>query len=265
MLARRGSATPVVDERLPYPRVAHPCSFQTPEGEYTLAFEVCPPPPATPATPGVNTAAHLAAAAAHNNPEYPASLATCLIRFPAASTGSGSGLLGLGGSQRTGRTREASISQEAPQLPDDQASSSNSASSFDNNPNGQPMPGQSPVASRKRPLVSLPSMPSMALPGLGGSSNGNASSSASSQPSSKPKNAFRGTNSTFVKAYEGLPLSGKAEKLWQGVDPRDVSLAVFTSPRAVLIVDISPRAKTRVRTSARAQIVKMAKTSSRIP
>lgn len=244
MLARRGSATPVVDERLPYPRVAHPCSFQTPEGDYALSFEVFPPPPATPATPGVNTAAHLAAAAAHNNPEYPATLSTAVIRFPAASASSGSGLLGLGGSQRTGRTREASISQEPPQLPDDQASSSNSASSYDNNPNGQSIPGHSPVSSRRKPLVSLPSMPSMALPSLGSNSNNTASSSSHS--STKPKNAFRGTSSTFVKAYEGLPLSARAEKLWQGVDPRDVTLAVFTSPRAVLIADISPRAKTRV-------------------
>lgn len=241
MLARRGSATPVVDDRLAYPRLAQPCSFETPEGEYSLAYEVCPPPPATPATPGVSAAQQLAAAAASSNPEFPASLSTAVIRFPPSSTSSGSGLLGLGGSQRTGRAREASVSQEAPPLPDDQASSSNSASSYDNNnPNGHPMPGGSPVSGRRKPLVSLPSMPSM----LG--SNSSNAGSANPAPSSKPRNAFRGTSSTFVKAYEGLPLSGKAEKLWQGVDPRDVTLAVFTSPRAVLIADISPRAKTRV-------------------
>lgn len=127
---------------------------------------------------------------------------------------------------------------------DDQASSSHSGSSYDNNTgqagNNASAPGQSPASSRRRPLMSLPSMPSMPLPSLG-----NNSGAAPGSSTSKPKSAFRGTSSNFVKSYEGLPFSGRADKIWQGAEVREVTLAVSTTPKSILINDISPRAKFR--------------------
>lgn len=90
--------------------------------------------------------------------------------------------------------------------------------------------------------MSLPSMSSMPLPSLG-SANNNGGTPAPS--TSKPKSAFRGTSSNFVKSYEGLPFSGRAEKIWQGADAREVTFAISTTPKATLLFDISPRAKFR--------------------
>ena len=286
-LGRRGSASAAPgatasgaaannDDRHPYPTPSTSASFTSPEGSYELAYEVSPPVPATPATPGLagagsNPAATLAALNA--NPEHSPSLSVVSIRFPAAGSGgsgSGSGLLGLGGSQR-GRAREASVSStaggagitgqeygggfSAPH--DDQASSSNSTSSYGGeNSNSYPsnLPSLSPgPPSKRKALVSLPSMPSLpsvGLPGLGGGGANHGASNGTHKeqnaPTSKPKSAFRGTSSTFVKGYEGLPLSARADKLWQSAEPRDVTLAIFTAGKLVLITDISPRAKSRV-------------------
>lgn len=243
---------------------------RSPEGEYLLAYEVSPPVPITPATPGGNatTPAAAAAALASTTNEYPASLSIATIAFPAASsTSGGSGLLGLGNSQRGARNKEAAAAASAQassdvygsnipgpsnlsasvlsqngQLTDDQASSSQSSSSYDNNGmqgSNANVPGYSPASSRRRPLMSLPSMTSMPLPSLGGGGG------ASGTSTSKPKSAFRGTSSNFIKSYEGLPFSGRAEKIWQGAEIREVTFAISTTPKAILINDISPRAKFR--------------------
>ena len=282
------------DDRHPYPTPSTSASFTSPEGSYELAYEVSPPVPATPATPGLagagsNPAAALAALNA--NPEHIPSLCVVSIRIPAAGSGgsgSGSGLLGLGGSQR-GRAREASVSSTGGAAAgglgagitgqqyaggfnashDDQASSSNSASSYGGEAsNSYPsnLPSLSPgPPSKRKALVSLPSMPSLpsvGLPGLGGGGANHGANAASNvthkeqnAPTSKPKSAFRGTSSTFVKGYEGLPLSSRADKLWQSAEPRDVTLAVSTVGKSVLITDISPRAKSRVR--RRAQSIRL--------
>lgn len=225
----------------------------------------------TPATPGGNSttpaaAAAAAAALASSTNEFPSSLSVAVITFPAASSsGGGSGLLGLGNSQRAARSRDTSTTQvqdlyqsNTPgpsnlstsvlsangQPVDDQASSSHSGSSYDNTGqqgNVANAAGHSPASSRRRPLMSLPSMSSMPLPSMGNNNNG-----ATPGPStSKPKSAFRGTSSSFVKSYEGLPFSGRADKIWQGQDAREVTFAIFTTPKATFISDISPRAKFR--------------------
>ncbi|KAK9894675.1 WD40 repeat-like protein [Cystobasidium minutum MCA 4210] len=279
-MLRRGSSAvlPAGDDRgNPYPAIApHPqSSFSSPEGEYLLAYEVSPPVPITPATPGGNAtsaaaAAASAAALASTTNEYPASLSIAVVTFPAnSSTSGGSGLLGgLGNSQRNARNIKDTASAQgqdgygsnAPPTPsnlstsmlsangqvsDDQTSSQHSGSSYDNNM-GQTgsiatAPGQSPASSCRRPLMSLPSMSSMPLSSM----NINNSGATTSASTSKPKSAFRGTSSNFVKSYEGLPFSGRAEKIWQGAEAREVTLAVSTTPRAILINDISPRAKFR--------------------
>lgn len=241
-----------------------------------------------------------AAALAGLNNEYPATLSTAVITFPPSASSSGSGLLGLGGSQRSARSRDTTLLHthtqggqdgiqgftsmntlsgsannnnimnspvSAPGMQDDQqTSSSHSGSSysaaapFENNNNtltggssSNPSTAPSPSGSRRKPLMSLPSMPSMPMPSLSsngvnaGNANSNNAGNASAGPStSKPKSAFRGTSSSFVKAYEGLPLSGRAEKIWQSnLEAREVTLAIYTTPRATLLADISPRAKFR--------------------
>lgn len=227
----------------------------SPEGAYQIAFEVIPPPPATPAASTGNTTAGITTA----TPEQSSSLSTATIYFPALQSSS-SGLLGLGGAQKAARSREASVSQDLPSFSQlshqqtastsDEASSLGSGSPYDHQsgaiiaagPSGNQISGNSPAGStpRKRPLISLPS--SVGLASLSGTSSGIPPASLTS----KPKSAFRGTNSTFIKAYEGLPLSGRSEKLWAAPEPREVSLAIFTSGRLVIVADISLRAKTRV-------------------
>lgn len=255
MLGRRSSTVTLVDEWLPYPsHTSAPgySTFLSPEGSYTLAYEVLPPPPPTPIGSGNNNAA-AALAAAHALQEHPATFVTAIVTFPPITQSSG--LLGLGSSQKTTRAREASFSTDASSFspltqnaslgPSDEASSSTSTNSLQDSGPGssqmQSMLGQSPVAGKRRPLMSLPSMPSMPL-----SSFGNNSGQASTPLTSKPKNAFRGTTSTFVKSYEGLPLSARVDKLWAGQDAREVTLAAFTCGKTVFISDISLRAKSRV-------------------
>lgn len=281
MLGRRLSNTPLVDdrERLPFPghssRPEH-STFQSPEGTYQLAYEIIPPsppPPATTSSKDSNAAAAAAAAAANALPEHPATISIASITFPSITqsglsggSSGGGGLLGLGGSQRNTRTREASFSASVPTgeaggfsplvqnqsigIPDEASSSTSTNSLQDSGGAGgsshmQSLPSHSPAAGKRKPLMSLPSMTSMPLSSFGGGGSGQPQTPLAS----KPKSAFRGTNSTFVKSYEGLPLSGRVEKLWAGPEPREVTLAVFTSGKAVIVADISPRAKTRVGSS----------------
>lgn len=250
MLGRRSSTTPAVDERLPFPAIAassESYSFHAPEGAYELAYEVTPPPPssATPMVPGISNVA-VVAAAQQAQQEWPSCLATAVIRFPPSqSTGSG-GILGLGGNQRSARSREPSA-VESPQT-SSAADESSSACSYDN---ANALPGASAASlqyansTKRKPLISLPSSV-----GISSLSSG-PSNAQQAPPASKPKSAFRGTSSTFVKAYEGLPFSGRADKLWAGQEYRDVSLAIFTAGKVIIIADISPRAKSRVRCSIR--------------
>lgn len=337
MLRRNSVANPLVDERQPYPTLPvtlqhhEHSSFTAPEGSYTLAYELSPPPPPTPATPsgnsiGGNAAAALANAALAAIPEHPSRLVTATILFPPSTSssyygsgsGGGGGLLGLGGSsQKAARSREASANHLQQHHHDPipipipgggQGTQSTVNNSDDVNarggagggggagmahslstayspldatspPQGSYLGGHAPLATpnvtqqKKRTLVSLPSMSSMPLSSLsltggGSSSSNNASSntntttnssvgpssisgassstSGTSATTSKPKSAFRGTSSNFIRGYEGLPLNAKADKLWHGAETREVTLAVFTTPRYVMISDISLRAKSRV-------------------
>lgn len=221
-------------------------SFTAPEGSYKLLFELNAPAPgnasaaATPTTGVQLPPAPLV-------PEYPASLCTAVLYFPGNAQPIGGGtILGLGNSQRASKIKDDQHTSQHNNNNEDVAStaSGSTASGPDGAPShqpwaGTPVNGQPQAAAKKKPLVSLPSL--AAVPSVLSSS----SPAPSSATTSKPKSAFRGTTSTFVKMYEGLPLSSRSDRLWGGSEAREATLAVFTTPRAVLIVDISPRTKNR--------------------
>lgn len=256
---RRASVAPV-DDRLAYPPLlseapAEYGSFHTPEGDYNLVYEVGPLPPSTPLSPQI---ASQAGTQPSPIPDHPAHLTTAVLYFPGsapsqyhhASNGNTS-ILGLGGQQRsnTSRNRDASTSHDgyagghqagaSSSSNAEEASSTASGSSYSPLDSNLPIQPQPSSGQRKRPLVSLPSLSTVPI-------SMSTNSPISANPtSSKPKSAFRGTTSNFVKMYEGLPISAKADKLWGGADAREVILAIFTSTKGVHIMDISPRAKSR--------------------
>ncbi|GJN88567.1 hypothetical protein Rhopal_001533-T1 [Rhodotorula paludigena] len=185
--------------------------FAAPEGVYTLVSTLIPAASstqgsstahftpsaaaATPAPGGQNVVAALEQANAP--PAYPSRLAVVAVQLPKA----GAGLSGLGMSIGRGRGKDAEAGPTTPGLSagdavnplDSLAGSGNGGAA--GTTNGQAP--SSPVPKRK-PLTSSFSM-------LGGLSL--ASGEGAAVATSRPARAFKGSSSSFIRSWEGLPLS----------------------------------------------------------
>ncbi|KAH8919250.1 WD40 repeat-like protein [Atractiella rhizophila] len=63
--------------------------------------------------------------------------------------------------------------------------------------------------------------------------------------SSRPKNGFKGTNSTFIRSSDGLPVQHATIKGWQGEggDGREVLFGFYTKERTVIWVELGGKSK----------------------
>ncbi|GAA5922007.1 hypothetical protein JCM1841_000733 [Sporobolomyces salmonicolor] len=184
--------------------------FAAPEGVYTLVSTLNIPPTTGPnsaaahfASPPQPTTPALGAAPPSNQPAppptYPAKLAVVAVRFPVKEGGTGLGL-GMSMGRRGGKDMEGAASGlgAAPSGggAGDTAGAGQDPAGLGSGGAAGPSGSFSPLMKR-RPLTSSFSM----LGGLNMAGGGDAITT------SRPARAFKGTSSSFVRSWEGLPLS----------------------------------------------------------
>lgn len=267
-VAPEGPYSKVFDLHIPLPPVAPsgssnaPSAGPAPTNTSSNADPQAPPPPL---------------------PAHPSQLVSITVRYacPQPSTGHG-GFLGGGKRQREqsalaldspasptlGQTMQALPSLGPDASPHYDSSSVHSSEDPTNNgstssgPPALPLPA-SPAVGHSSPIVipgstGLPAQPSAAAPlpkrrttlGLSSLSSLGASmgSGGASQPASRPKAAFKGTNSTFIKSSEGLPLAPQVLRSLASPDvgsPTDTkevdrTFAVHTTGKMVVFSEMSP-------------------------
>lgn len=92
---------------------------------------------------------------------------------------------------------------------------------------------------KRRPLTSSFSIPTLGSLGAGnGGSNGGSAGEAGVM-TSRPIRQFRGTSSSFVRSWEGLPLSqGQLKGIAEGNSGRQTVFGFYTSGKSVIWVEI---------------------------
>lgn len=189
---------------------------------------------ATPAPGGQNVVAALEQANAP--PAYPSRLAVVAVQLPKA----GAGLSGLGMSIGRGRGKDAEAGPTTPGLSaGDTANPLDSLAGSGNGGAAGTTSGQAPSSPvpKRKPLTSSFSM-------LGGLSL--ASGEGGAVATSRPARAFKGSSSSFIRSWEGLPLSQvQLKAIAESNAGRDTIFGIQTLGKAIVWSEIGQGKKVR--------------------